>query len=99
MMSIDIAMTPEPLMPSPESLTEADCVISSMYEILSKSVFFDLTTGKSKEEIEEEDQLQLALAISQSEAEAKEQEKKRRQTYMSLDATPPGGNPEPVVCV
>jgi len=52
--------------------------------------------GKSKEEIEEEEQLQLALAISQSEAEAKAQEKKKRQSFMSLDATPPGGNPEPV---
>ena len=58
-----------------------------------------MVLGKSKEEIEEEEQLQLALAISQSEAEAKEQERKKRQTFMSLDATPPGGNPEPVVCI
>ena len=59
----------------------------------------NVVSGKSKEEIEEEEQLQLALAISQSEAEAKEQERKKRQTFMSLDATPPGGNPEPVVCM
>ena len=58
-----------------------------------------MVSGKSKEEIEEEEQLQLALAISQSEAEAKEQERKKRQTFMSLDATPPGDNPEPVVCI
>ena len=66
---------------------------------MQNQIQLNVVSGKSKEEIEEEEQLQLALAISQSEAEAKEQERKKRQTFMSLDATPPGGNPEPVVCI
>ena len=56
----------------------------------SESLVTSYLKGKSKEEVEDEEQLQLALAISQSEAEAKAEEKKRRQTFMSLDATPPG---------
>ncbi|XP_067935234.1 hepatocyte growth factor-regulated tyrosine kinase substrate-like [Watersipora subatra] len=80
-----------------DSELPAEYLNSPLYKQSLKETKSPASGGKTKEEVEEEEQLQLALAISQSEAEAKEQEKKKRQTFMSLDARPPGfGAEQPV---